>query len=157
MNLFEPEPNRRNLSGQALWFGLWASLTTVGLFLHPSADGHGTHTELGLPPCPSVLFFDRPCPGCGLTTSWSALLHGDFALAFHAHPLGPIVYAAFTASAIAAIIGCLRGARLRTESRRLNWAVGLFAVAFLTFGLCRMALTPHFATGAERAIASAVR
>jgi membrane associated rhomboid family serine protease len=30
-----------------------------------------------------------PCPGCGLTRSWSLTAHGDLAGAFARHPFGP--------------------------------------------------------------------
>ena len=30
------------------------------------------------------------CPGCGLTRSWVALMHGNLADSIREHPLGPI-------------------------------------------------------------------
>jgi len=43
---------------------------------NPDADarGHGTHQQLGLPPCTFYVIFQRPCPACGMTTSWAWLL-----------------------------------------------------------------------------------
>src|SRR5881394_3155534 len=96
MALYEPAINRKKIAGQLAYFGAWLTVTVIGACLHPSATGHGTHEQLGLPPCPSVLLFDRPCPGCGLTTSFTAFVHGDFGFAFHAHPLGPLMYVALT-------------------------------------------------------------
>src|SRR5205085_8465910 len=91
---------RRELSGQMLIFLVWFGITAVGAFLKPDPSGHGTHTQLGLPPCPSVLLFSRPCPGCGLTTSFTAMIHGDLPAAFHAHLLGPFLYLGLTGYAL---------------------------------------------------------
>ena len=66
---------RNKLSGQLVWFLAWVGITGFGLFLTASRELHGTHQQLGLPPCPSVAFFDRPCFGCGMTTSITSLLH----------------------------------------------------------------------------------
>ena len=102
--MFEPVTVLRSIAGQLVYFGCWVSVTVIGLILRPSADGHGTHQQLGLPPCPCVLIFNRPCPGCGLTTSFTALLHGRFRDAFRAHWFGPFLYLIFTATAIAACV-----------------------------------------------------
>jgi hypothetical protein len=40
--------------------------------------------------CPFRLVTGLPCPGCGLTRSWVALLHGNLADSIRWHPLGPI-------------------------------------------------------------------
>ncbi|MBD3672801.1 MAG: DUF2752 domain-containing protein [Planctomycetaceae bacterium] len=53
-------------------FGVASSLT-------PSSTGHGTHRQLGLPPC-SILSLTRiPCPTCGMTTSFSHFVRGEWA------------------------------------------------------------------------------
>ncbi len=149
MALFEPAPNRRSLASQLIWVLLWLAVTIFGLAMHPSRAGHGTHTQLGLPPCPSVLLFDRPCPGCGLTTSWTALLHGDFALAFHAHPLGPLVYLCFTVTAFACAWGWFHRMRLMADTPKATRFLVAFAVTFFIFGLGRMALVSHYRTAAD--------
>jgi Protein of unknown function (DUF2752) len=48
----------------------------VASLLQPDASGYGTHQQLGLPPCTSVVILGMRCPACGMTTSWSLLLHG---------------------------------------------------------------------------------
>ena len=53
------------------------ALLGVAAALEPAADGYGTHQQLGLPPCTSIVLFDAPCPACGMTTSWSRLLRGQ--------------------------------------------------------------------------------
>lgn len=144
MSIFEPAPTRRSIAGQIVYFGSWVVVTFVAALLHANPDGHGTHTQLGLPPCPSALLFDRPCPGCGLTTSWTALVHGDLAAAFHAHPFGPILYLAFTVTAFLALRGWIEGRRLLLDTPALNRATIAFAIMFFCFGLARMAVVPHY-------------
>ncbi len=137
---------------QSLWFFGWLFVTGIAAFLQPSVDGHGTHQQLGLPPCPSVLFFDRPCPGCGLTTSWTAFVHGHFAESFHAHPLGPFLYLFFTATAVMSAVGALRGVRLMTESNAWSRVISTTVIIVFGFGIVRMVLTPNYATPTEQAI-----
>lgn len=152
MALFESVASRKQLTGHIVWFMAWLIITVIGLSLSPDATGHGTHQKLGFPPCPSVMLFDRPCPGCGLTTSWTSLLHGNFGLAFAAHPLGPLLYLLFTLSALACLVGLLRTQRFDSDVRWINVGVKIFAVAFIGFGLIRFAITPHFGTERERII-----
>jgi len=130
--------------------GIWLGVVGVGSVVTPSGHGHGTHQRLGLPPCPSVLLFDRPCPGCGLTTSWSALLHGDFALAFRAHALGPLFFALFTLAAGLSAWGVWRVQRIRFNERPLHQLTVAAVVLLISFGAFRFAMTPHFGVGVER-------
>jgi len=44
--------------------------------------------EQGPPICMFKLMTGMPCPGCGLTRSVVALLHGDLTTSLHFHPLG---------------------------------------------------------------------
>ena len=44
----------------------------------------------GLYRCPSRLLFGIPCPLCGMTRAITAVLSGDFSLAFYYHPLWPL-------------------------------------------------------------------
>ncbi|RYG37295.1 DUF2752 domain-containing protein [bacterium] len=138
---------------QLTWAAVWAGVTAFGLFLKADPHGHGTHQSLGLPPCPSVLFFGRPCPGCGLTTSWTALLHGDFTTAFRAHPLGPLMYVVYTATAILAVVLAMKNLRIDPNDRRVE-RISMAAVAvFFTFGAVRMALTTNYRTEKETVMA----
>ncbi|MDX2051411.1 MAG: DUF2752 domain-containing protein [Polyangiaceae bacterium] len=57
----------------------------VWLVLGTLALGAAVHFEL--PVCPTAAVFGVPCPGCGLTRATLALLAGDWAKAFHFHPL----------------------------------------------------------------------
>ena len=107
--------------------------------LHPDPHLHGTHTQLGLPPCLCVVLFGRPCPGCGMTTSITNLVHGHFIDAFRAHPFGPLMYLLYTASAFAALWAWVGLRRMDVGSRQINSFLICLLIAFLTFGLIRFA------------------
>lgn len=67
-----------------LIFGI-AGLGLLGLLivartLEPSPEGRGTHRQLmfgKMPPCGFLVAFGKPCPSCGMTTSWSHLTRGN--------------------------------------------------------------------------------
>lgn len=155
--LFEPIPHRKHAAAQLTLFFAWLFITVCGLYLHPDPSGHGTHTQLGLPPCPSALLFNRPCPGCGLTTSFTALLHGQIAFAFHAHPLGPFLYLGLTAWALLGAYGWVRGWQLDGSGKTFNRVIATFAIVFFGFGIIRMAVTPNYSGPAEARFASLSR
>lgn len=137
MNRFERVSSRREILGQLLWFLAWAFVTGCGIFLTPSSHGHGTHQQLGLPPCPSVLLWQRPCPGCGLTTAFTSLLHGDISGSLRAHPLSFALYGLFTLSALVAFGAFLRGYRWDTNNPSSNRLLIWIFVVFFIFGLWR--------------------
>ena len=149
MALYEPAANRRQIFSQLSLFTIWLGMTGAAVWMHPDPSGHGTHTQLGLPPCPSVLLFDRPCPGCGLTTSITAFVHGDLASAFHAHFLGPFLYLGITAWALLGMYGWLKHLRLDGGGKAFDRVVGAFLAIFFVFGFARMFLSAPFASGPE--------
>lgn len=154
---FSPDWPRKKLRGHLLWFLAWFGVTAIALFLKPSSHLHGTHQQLGLPPCPSVLIWGRPCPGCGLTTSFAATVHGNLPLAFESHPFGPIAYLLFTISAFACLYGYIEQKRFNTDSNAFNWAMAGFVGVFVLFGLVRMATTRAYAEWEPTAWASTQR
>ena len=56
--------------------------------LPPDAHGVGTHEALGLAPCGFLQTFGRPCPMCGMTTSFAHFAKGQFAASFWTQPAG---------------------------------------------------------------------
>ena len=54
----------------------------------PDPRGYGTHEQLGFAPCGLREVFNGPCPTCGVTTSASLAVRGEFASAWQAQPLG---------------------------------------------------------------------
>lgn len=47
------------------------ALLFVARGLAPSGTGYGTHQQLGLPACASIVLFGGKCLACGMTTAWS--------------------------------------------------------------------------------------
>ncbi|MCA9106937.1 MAG: DUF2752 domain-containing protein [Planctomycetales bacterium] len=63
------------------------TLLILAATLSPNPDGVGTHRQLripfvagaeeGLPACSFLVAFGKPCPSCGMTTSWAWLMKGN--------------------------------------------------------------------------------
>jgi Protein of unknown function (DUF2752) len=88
---------RGNLSSRVAWAVLFAVPTAVFItaaWLYPDPVGHGTHTQLGLPPCGFYVFTGYPCPGCGLTTAFAHMIRGQVGGAFDANPFGVALFSA---------------------------------------------------------------
>jgi hypothetical protein len=131
---------------QLVWPVAWLAITLVALLLKPSPKGFGTHQQLGLAPCPSVLIFGRPCPGCGLTTSFTATVHGQLENAFVAHPLGTLLYIMFTVGSLGAAWAFFRGQRMQisTAGYRVLWGViGIY----MAYGVFRFVVPPEHYSG----------
>jgi len=131
-----------------VWLGAGlgaASVLALARTLEASAAGHGTHTQLGLPPCGFYSLTGVPCPACGLTTSFVHLAHGDWVSAALANPVGvPLCLLTFGALPLS-VWGLLRGAPVLGVCRRIGlstlltlcgaglfvaWFARLFVVAF---------------------------
>lgn len=149
---FERGYPRKRLIGQLLWFLLWLGTTGFAAYLTPNPAGHGTHTQLGLNACPSTLLFSRPCPGCGLTTSFSAVVHGNPELAIRSHAFGLPLYLLFTVSALACLISYLRGIRMNTDSRAFNIALGTLVAVFFVYGAVRFSSNPNYRPTSQIAV-----
>ncbi|MBX3419893.1 MAG: DUF2752 domain-containing protein [Pirellulaceae bacterium] len=73
--------SRRRLTTAHRSYLILGSLAIFVLFgvaarLKPDPSGHGTHRQLGLPPCTFQFVLGIPCPTCGFTTTWSLMMHG---------------------------------------------------------------------------------
>lgn len=77
-----------------LGFAGFLAVVLLAGALRPDPSGLGTHTELHLPPCGFYLVFHKPCPSCGMTTSFALIMHGRFLEALHSQPAGVAVFAA---------------------------------------------------------------
>ena len=72
------------------------ALFAVAAWLDPyNPDGtpkdHGTHRQLGLPPCNFYRLTGLPCPSCGMTTSFALLMHGDLPASLRANAVGTLL------------------------------------------------------------------
>ncbi len=52
-----------------------AVVLAIATQLTPSAEGYGTHRQLGLGSCTFLSLFGIPCPMCGMTTTFAHLAH----------------------------------------------------------------------------------
>ncbi len=89
----------------------WVLLITAAN-LQPEPRGLGTHQQLGLPPCTMRVLAGIRCPSCGMTTSWSRLMHGQVAAAFAANTGGVLLAVASAVGGIWAIGSGIRGSWL---------------------------------------------
>lgn len=111
-----------------LALGLLA-LLAVAAFLKPDPRGLGTHQQFGLPPCTFRFFVGRPCPSCGMTTSWAHLVRGQLIGALRASVGGTLLGTLAVVGVPWLVVSAARG-------RWLGWApngttVGWVASAIL--------------------------
>ncbi len=76
----------------------------------------GTHRQLGLPPCSMLLVTGIPCMTCGMTTSFSLLMHGDVTAALRANWAGVFIATSGGALAVLLAIVALSGMQPRCFS-----------------------------------------
>jgi hypothetical protein len=84
---------RGGLVGLALGM---VGLFGVALWLNPyEEDGtprrQETHTQLGLQPCTFYKLTGKPCPSCGMTTSFALLVRGDVVNSLKANAVGTLL------------------------------------------------------------------
>lgn len=120
----------------------WATVFGIAVWLNPyqGDDGTatvrkmGTHHQLGLLPCGFLVMTGKPCPSCGMTTSFSLMMHGDPLNAARANWVG-VVLVVFGALMIPwAIVSSIRGRYLWIRSLEwlLLWCVSIFLVLSLS-------------------------
>ena len=67
------------------------TLLVTAATLQPDTRGFGTHQQLGLPPCSFKEMTGLRCPSCGMTTSWSNMMHGKVISSFQANTGGALL------------------------------------------------------------------
>ena len=121
-----------------LFAGGLVAIFVVAIQINPYDEGGkpltmGAHQQLGMAPCEFVVMFNRPCPSCGLTTSFSLLMHGNVWGSLRANAIGTLM-ALFALGLIPwSLIIVLRGRYLwvRSIERASLWAAGVFFVLLL--------------------------
>jgi len=94
----EKKENKFNIIdhfGYLALFLVFPFILFLAHLLNPDPSGLGTHKGLGLPPCGFYTMFHKPCPSCGMTTSFALLMHGRLLDAFKSQPAGVFLF--FTA------------------------------------------------------------
>ena len=104
----------------------------IALWLNPYENGHArrmeTHLQLGLPPCNFRLLTGMPCPSCGMTTSFSLLMHGDLENSLRANAVGTLL-ALFCLGLIPwslVSVWCGRSLFIASLERAVTWVVIIF-------------------------------
>lgn len=85
----------RSSTGERIAAALIATVSlavlTTAAWLTPNPDGHATHTQLGMNQCTWAIWFDKPCPTCGMTTSFSHAGEGSWTTATLTQPMGALL------------------------------------------------------------------
>jgi len=150
-SLREPKAAHRNLSRwvRGALVGLALGLVAVfgiALWLNPYDNGQPrrleTHLQLGLPPCNFRLITGVPCPSCGMTTSFSLLMHGDWMNSLRANAVGTLLALFWMALVPWSLVSALRSRWLFIASieRALTWTVVIFLVLLLVRWVVILAL-----------------
>lgn len=104
----------------------------IAAWLTPSAEGHGTHLQLGLSTCSFLQLTGQPCPMCGATTTFTLMAHLRPIDAFINQPFAAglflLTVAVFAVSFVEAIDPRGRWGRI---TDRLAPYEGLLATLFL--------------------------
>ena len=113
--------------------------------IHPyDADGNprtsATHTQLGMPPCNFVVLTGKPCPSCGMTTSFALLVRGDVVASARANWVGSVICLLWAAGLVWAAAGGIWGKMLFVPPGRGELVFTALAGAVLTLMLARWAV-----------------
>ncbi|MBA4063727.1 MAG: hypothetical protein C0501_08440 [Isosphaera sp.] len=94
-----------------------------------------THTQLGMPPCGFVLATGRPCPACGMTTSFALLVRGDVGASLRANWAGTVIAVLWAGALVWAVVSGVKGRPLFVPRGRgelvLTAAVGVVLLLML--------------------------
>ena len=121
--------------------GMLAGVFGIAFWLDPyEPDGtprtEATHTQLGMPPCNFILMTGKPCPACGMTTSFALLVRGDVAASLRANWAGTILAVLWAFTMVWAVASGIRGKPLFIPRGRgefiLTMSVGVVLLLMLT-------------------------
>jgi len=122
---------------QAAVAAVLAGGIAVGLYLRPSPTGTGTHTILGLPPCGMLVATGRPCPTCGVTTSFALAAHGRIVDSLKNQPFGLLLFGLAAVGLMAVLTTLVAG---RSWGPVVTpWTVKTFVLALMLAGLASWA------------------
>lgn len=108
-------------------------LAVLGTVVDPDPRGFGTHERFGLPPCKPMVWWNVPCPGCGVTTSLALAARGRFWESIQNQPFGFVVALALPLFAAWCVWHALRGSELNNALHSIRvgrWGIWLGALMF---------------------------
>jgi hypothetical protein len=111
---------RKRLTGMVVALPCWTILI-VGSFLTASSKGDGTHTQIGLPACRSMVVDGVPCPSCGLTTSITSAVHGNFGASLRANVFGTLLFFALVLAGVIGLVQTASGTDILGRIFRRRW------------------------------------
>lgn len=127
--------------GWAILALLPAAVIATAAVLTPDPAGHGTHVQLGLPPCGFLVLTGYPCPGCGLTTCFAHMVRLQIPEAVHANAFGvPLFLVSFFTIPVA-LVGFLRALPILPTLERFQFekVAILLAVSSIAVWIARIA------------------
>jgi Protein of unknown function (DUF2752) len=92
-----------------------------------------THRQLGLPECTFKTLTGKPCPSCGMTTSFALLLRGDVVNSARANAVGTLLAVFLLLMIPWGLTSIVRGRLVFITSleRAITWAVAFFLTLLL--------------------------
>ncbi len=122
-----------------------AAVFGVAVYLNPygpdgAARTMATHTQLGLPSCNMVSLTGKPCPTCGMTTSFALLVRGDVRASLAANWVGTVTALAWAAMLVWAVASLIAGRLWFIRPGRGELALTVAVAAFLVLALGRWAV-----------------
>jgi hypothetical protein len=110
-------PLRANAFSRLFAAGVAAAslaVLSIGAWMQPAVEGHGTHTQLGLKPCMWAVTLDKPCMTCGMTTSFAHAGEGHWVTSFLNQPMGAFLVILTSVMFWGGVTQALTGARIGT-------------------------------------------
>lgn len=104
-------------------------------WLTPAGQGVGTHTALGFQPCSFLQRTGLPCAGCGMTTSFSHFVRGNWFTSFVTQPFGFVLALATAATFWSGLYLAITGKPSHRLLRMIPMKAHLFFwIPFAVFG-----------------------
>jgi hypothetical protein len=105
----------------------------LAAWLNPNPQGHGTHTQLGMPACGWAAAFNHPCPTCGMTTSFAYAAHLRFWESFKTQPFAFLLAVGTAAGFWVALHVAITGSQLGRTCARMVTPRSLWVLTGLAF------------------------
>lgn len=105
------------------------ALLVTAAWLRPDERGHGTHTQLGLPPCGFENATGLPCLTCGMTTAFSLAADGRLVSALRVQPMGALLAVSVAVLLLLCGYAAASGLNLRPLASALTQAPVLITLA----------------------------
>jgi Protein of unknown function (DUF2752) len=117
--------------------------------LEPDPRGFGTHTQLGMRPCSFLRMTGRPCPACGMTTSFAWFVRGRIDRSWQANAAG-CVFALLSVPLMAWLVASTvanQPCGFKTLSRPVVFLIVTAVVLSLATWLVRLMVLPAVPVG----------